>query len=172
MHVLLTNDDGPLDDEACPYLKYLVDEIVTNTDWDLSIVVPNQQRSWIGKAHFAGRKLSAEYLYTQVSTAEKNQDVNSFEGPYKSPQQDKRDDPKYQEWCLVDSTPAACADIGIHHAYPEKGPVDFVLSGPNFGKKLVQLVHIGTGYRWSRYGSCDPWIKGRSNLLFIHFVRT
>ena len=76
MHVVLTNDDGPLNDKLCPYFKYLVDEIITTTDWDLSIVVPDQQRSWIGKAHFAGKTLSASYIYTKVSTLQPNQNPN------------------------------------------------------------------------------------------------
>ncbi|KAM9916104.1 hypothetical protein OXX59_010226, partial [Metschnikowia pulcherrima] len=72
MHVLLTNDDGPLDDKSCPYMKYFVDEISRSTDWKVSIVVPNQQRSWIGKAHFAGKPLSTTYIYTKDSTSVPN----------------------------------------------------------------------------------------------------
>lgn len=142
MHVLLTNDDGPLDDKACPYMKYLVDEIIKSTDWELSIVVPNQQRSWIGKAHFAGKKLTSSYIYTQRSTESKSLDINAFDGPYETPQER---DSTFQEWCLLDSTPAACADIGLHHLYREKPPIDLVLSGPNFGKNSSNLYIMTSG---------------------------
>lgn len=143
MHILLTNDDGPLDDHSCPYFKYFVDEIRSSTDWDLSIVVPSQQRSWIGKAHFAGKTLTTSYIYTKHSTSEENPDINKYEGPFDSPQSFDKD---YQEWCLVDSTPAACADIGIHHVYKQKGkPVDLVLSGPNFGKNSSNLYILASG---------------------------
>ncbi|RLV82842.1 putative tubulin--tyrosine ligase PBY1 [Meyerozyma sp. JA9] len=140
MHVLLTNDDGPLDNKTCPYIKYLVDEINSATDWHLSIVVPNQQRSWIGKAHFAGRTLSATYIYTKNSTRVENPHINSYDGPYDTPQHRS---PEYQEWCLIDSTPAACADIGIHHMYDT--PVDLVVSGPNFGKNSSNLYILTSG---------------------------
>lgn len=144
MHVLLTNDDGPLDNTSCPYMKYLVDEITLKTDWEVSIVVPNQQRSWIGKAHFAGKTLTASYIYTKVSTQVDNKDINAFEGPFTTRQLDKAK-PEYQEWALIDSTPAACADIGIHHLYPEKPPVDLVISGPNFGKNSSNLYILASG---------------------------
>lgn len=144
MHILLTNDDGPLDNKACPYIKYLVDEINLNTDWDLSIVVPNQQRSWIGKAHFAGKTLSTTYIYTKTSTLEKNDKINAYEGPFNTPQ-DSFLAPEYQEWCLVDSTPAACADLGIHHLNRKTIPIDLVVSGPNFGKNSSNLYILASG---------------------------
>ncbi|KAK6454811.1 tubulin-tyrosine ligase family-domain-containing protein [Scheffersomyces xylosifermentans] len=145
MHVLLTNDDGPLNDSSCPYMKYLVDEINAETDWDLSIVVPNQQRSWIGKAHFAGKTLTTTYIYTKYSTATPNPKINAYEGPFNLPQ-DKYAGPEWQEWCLVNSTPAACADLGIHHIYnKDKGPIDLVVSGPNFGKNSSNLYILTSG---------------------------
>lgn len=145
MHVLLTNDDGPLNDFAAPYIKYLVDEINRSTDWDLSIVVPDQQRSWIGKAHFAGKTLTSTYIYTTTSTDEKNASINAYDGPYNTPQE--KFGPDHQEWCLLDSTPAACADIGIHHLYSQSKskPVDLVLSGPNFGKNSSNLYIMTSG---------------------------
>ena len=147
MHVLLTNDDGPIDDNACPYMKYFVDEIKQATDWDISIVIPNQQRSWIGKAHFAGKTLVATYIYTKNSTSTPNDQINAYEGPFDHPIAKYNDDPEYQEWCLINSTPAACADIGIHHLYrhSKNKPVDLVISGPNFGKNSSNLYILASG---------------------------
>lgn len=142
MRVLLTNDDGPLDDKACPYMKYFVDEILRSTDWDLSIVVPNEQRLWIGKAHFAGKSLSTSYIYTRDSTAVRNCDVNKFDGPYAEPQA-RLVEQGFQEWCLVDSTPAACTDIGLHWLGGK--PIDLVVSGPNFGKNSGNLYILASG---------------------------
>lgn len=146
MHILLTNDDGPLDDQLAPYIKYLVDEIRATTDWDLLIVVPDQQRLWIGKAHFAGKTVAALFVYTQESTTT-NDAVNAKLGPFATPQPQYRDDPSYQEWCLIDLTPAACADIGIHHLYAQlkQKPVDLVISGPNYGKNLGNLYILTLG---------------------------
>ncbi|EGW30765.1 uncharacterized protein SPAPADRAFT_155983 [Spathaspora passalidarum NRRL Y-27907] len=147
MHVLLTNDDGPLNDNHCPYMKYLVDEINSSTDWDLSIVIPDQQRSWIGKAHFAGKTVSASYIYTTHSTSAPTDQINSYLGPFNRPETKYHNDPAYQEWCLINSTPAACADIGIHHLYShtKNKPIDLVISGPNFGKNSSNLYILASG---------------------------
>lgn len=151
MHVLLVNDDGPLDDKTCPYIKYLVDEINRSTNWKLSIVVPNQQRSWIGKAHFAGKTLTTSYIYTQdtTTTAAENEEkikVNAHKGPYDTPQSDLLQQ-GYQEWALIDSTPGACTDIGINHLYGSQpdDPIDLVISGPNFGKNSSNLYILASG---------------------------
>lgn len=143
MHVLLTNDDGPLDDQSCPYMKYFVDEIRRTTDWKISIVIPHQQRSWIGKAHFAGKTLSTSFIYTKDSTSVPGSEINKFEGPFTTSQQDLLNQ-DYLEWCLVDSTPAACADIGIHYNSHSE-PVDLVISGPNFGKNSGNLYILTSG---------------------------
>ena len=147
MHVLLTNDDGPINDGSCPYMKYLVDEIKQNTDWDLSIVIPDQQRSWIGKAHFAGKPLVSTYIYIKYSTDEPNPDINKYDGPFDHPVSKYTNSKEYQEWCLINSTPAACADIGIHHLYrhSKHKPIDLVVSGPNFGKNSSNLYILASG---------------------------
>ena len=139
MHVLLTNDDGPPSDATCPFMKPFVDEIRRSTNWKVSVVVPNQQRSWIGKAHFAGKKVAANYIYTRDSGLDPS---NSYEGPF--PER-KEYGPEYQEWVLLDSTPAACADIGLHHVRSHLEPVDLVVSGPNFGKNLGRLYILALG---------------------------
>lgn len=138
MHVLLVNDDGPLDDKTCPYIKYFVDEITRSTNWKLSICVPNQQRSWIGKAHFAGKDLTRTYLYTKVSTDEPNDGINDHKGPFETQQ----DFPEFQEWNMIDSTPGACTDIGLNHLFTD---VDLVISGPNFGKNSSNLYILASG---------------------------
>lgn len=111
--------------------------IKKHTDWDLSIVVPHTQRSWIGKAHFAGKDLSATFIYPN------SDGQNTYLGPFTEPQAELRD--KYQEWALIDGTPASCADIGIYHLYQEKGPVDLVLSGPNFGRNTTVVYASSSG---------------------------
>lgn len=143
MHILLTNDDGPPSDTACPYIKYFLDEVSSSTDWKVSIVVPDQQRSWIGKAHFAGRTLQVSYIYTLGSTDFPNDKVNSFEGPFLAPNESLR--LTHQEWHLVDSTPAACADLGLHHLSSHEDPIDLVISGPNYGKNSGNLYILASG---------------------------
>lgn len=69
------------------------------------------------KAHFAGKPLVSTYIYTKYSTEKPNPDINKYEGPFDQPVSKYSDNKEYQEWCLINSTPAACADIGIHHLY-------------------------------------------------------
>ncbi|KAH3682522.1 hypothetical protein WICPIJ_006513 [Wickerhamomyces pijperi] len=138
MHVLLTNDDGPLNDTASPYIHYLVSAIAKHTNWDLSIVVPNTQRSWIGKAHFAGQNLTASFIYPTG-----DEESTTYLGPFAEPQEELRK--QYKEWSLIDGTPASCSDIGIHHLYQEKGPVDLVISGPNVGRNSSATYITSSG---------------------------
>lgn len=138
MHVLLTNDDGPPNDVSSPYIRFFVDAIAKYTDWDLSIVLPDAQRSWISKAHFAGKELTASFIYP-------NENSNSFNGPFPLPNETYRKQRDLKEWALVDGTPASCTDIGIYHLYKEKGPVNLVISGPNVGKNSTAAYILSSG---------------------------
>ncbi|KAI0461494.1 hypothetical protein LJB42_000791 [Komagataella kurtzmanii] len=126
---------------SSPYAKFLVDAIRNHTDWELSIVVPSQQRSWIGKAHFAGKELTAQYLYSALNCPMDD----SSHGPFASPVSRYREDKNLQEWVLIDGTPASCTDIGVHHLYKDKPPVDLVLSGPNYGRNSTALYIMASG---------------------------
>ncbi|CDK24830.1 unnamed protein product [Kuraishia capsulata CBS 1993] len=141
MHILLTNDDGPPSDAASPYISFFVWAVKNFTNWDLTIVVPSQQRSWIGKAHFAGKDLTAKYAYTNLTNSPTD---NSYQGPFPQPQDELRK--TAQEWILLDGTPASCADIGVHHLYDKsKGEIDLVISGPNFGRNSTALYIMSSG---------------------------
>lgn len=124
-----------------PFIKYLVSAILKYTNWDLTICVPFSQKSWIGKAHFAGKDVIVKYIYTSISKPEDN----SYHGPFPCPQEKLKSNPDLYEWCLVDNgTPATCADIGINHICgPEN--VDLVLSGPNVGRNSTALYALSSG---------------------------
>lgn len=127
MRVLLTNDDGPLNDQFSNYIRPFVQTLKRlYPHWQLTICVPHVQKSWIGKAHLAGKKLSAQFLYSKM-----NSDDNSYLGPFIQPQvalegsklprqainpEVSRDD---IEWILIDGTPASCSNIGLHHLTTE-----------------------------------------------------
>jgi len=141
MRVLLVNDDGGPNDLASPYVKYLVEAIEKHTNWDLKIVVPISQKSWIGKAHFAGRDVTVKYIYSSIEHPEDN----SYHGPFGLPQEKLRANKALKEWCLVDDgTPATCADIGINHIMGRDN-VDLVLSGPNVGRNSTSLYALSSG---------------------------
>lgn len=136
VHVLLTNDDGPLSDEFSPYVKSLVDAFYKYTDWSLTIVVPHTQRSWIGKAHFAGKTLTSTFIYP-------TNNGNDFKGPFPTSQPDLIAQ-GFREWKLIDGTPASCTDIGINYLNDNKD-VDLVISGPNFGRNTSAVYITSSG---------------------------
>lgn len=104
------------------------------TDWDITVVLPHTQRSWIGKAHMIGQSLTATYIYPGEGS-------EPYDGPYYAPLKDAQKEP----WTLLDGTPASCANVGIHHLTGNKGSVDLVLSGPNFGRNSTALYSMSSG---------------------------
>lgn len=46
---------------------------------------------------------------------------------------------------LVNGTPAACSQIGLHHFFKERGEVDLVISGPNFGRNSSAVYAMSSG---------------------------
>ena len=50
-----------------------------------------------------------------------------------------------EEWILVDGTPASCVQIGLYHEFKDRGPVDLVLSGPNFGRNTTAVFALSSG---------------------------
>lgn len=115
MRVLVTNDDGPPDEKYSPYILNFVTHLKKLTDWDISVAVPSQQRSWIGKAHIIGQEIEG-----RVTTYEETGDI---------------------EWLLLTGTPASCASIGLCYL----GKFDLVISGPNFGRNTSAAYIMSSG---------------------------
>ncbi|WYZ35545.1 hypothetical protein EsH8_X_000192 [Colletotrichum jinshuiense] len=135
MHILLTNDDGPPSPESSPYVHSLIHEL-QQAGHVVSVCLPHTQRSWIGKAHMIGQTVKP--LYYRPSTA----GLFGTEGTTSSrPSPDGADD----EWILVDGTPASCVQIGLHHFFQERGPIDLVVSGPNYGRNTTAVFALSSG---------------------------
>lgn len=45
----------------------------------------------------------------------------------------------------MDGTPATCAQLGIYHFFQDRGPVDLVISGPNYGRNSTALFSLSSG---------------------------
>lgn len=45
----------------------------------------------------------------------------------------------------MDSTPASCVQIGLFHYFKERGPVDLVVSGPNYGRNTTSVFALSSG---------------------------
>jgi tubulin--tyrosine ligase len=56
-----------------------------------------------------------------------------------------RGNSEYEEWVLVDSTPASCVQIGLHHYFKDRGPIDLVVSGPNYGRNTTAVFALSSG---------------------------
>ncbi|KAI5467731.1 tubulin-tyrosine ligase family-domain-containing protein [Mariannaea sp. PMI_226] len=50
-----------------------------------------------------------------------------------------------EEWILIDGTPASCVQIGLHHFFQERGPIDLVVSGPNYGRNTTAVFALSSG---------------------------
>lgn len=81
-----------------------------------------------------GQSLTASYIYP-------GKIGEPYDGPYYQPARGS----SHEEWTLLDGTPASCANVGIHHLFKDKGPVDLVLSGPNFGRNSGALYIMSSG---------------------------
>ncbi|KAK9249556.1 tubulin-tyrosine ligase family-domain-containing protein [Lipomyces tetrasporus] len=132
MHVLVTNDDGPPGPDS-PFVDYFINALKKYTDWDISVALPESQKSWISKAHVIGHTMTASYIAPSSTPGD----------PYEGPYYKKRN--CGEEWVLLDGTPASCTQVGIHHLFKDKGPVDLVLSGPNFGRNSSALYILSSG---------------------------
>lgn len=106
----------------------------------MSVVLPDRQRSWIGKAHLVGA--SVEPIYFRPGTLhEDNGTIHHL--PRGSC--DAEDDHEGDEWVLINSTPASCVQIGLFHYFQDRGPVDVVVSGPNYGRNTTTLFALSSG---------------------------
>ncbi|PHH71529.1 hypothetical protein CDD82_6452 [Ophiocordyceps australis] len=142
MHILVTNDDGPPSSESSPYVHCLVRHL-QRAGHDVSVCLPHTQRSWIGKAHMIGQTLKPLYYRPGSDVHGEGQSGSeTTEGtthPRPSPTGD------VEEWVLIDGTPASCVQIGLFHFFQDRGPVDLVLSGPNYGRNTSSVFALSSG---------------------------
>ncbi|TRX95606.1 hypothetical protein FHL15_003564 [Xylaria flabelliformis] len=139
MHILVTNDDGP-PGPASPYVHSLV-RALQKAGHTVSVCLPDTQRSWIGKAHMIGQTVKPVY-YRPPATYDTLDDSTPQGTTHRYPSHGRD---AVEEWVLVDGTPASCAQIGLHHVFRERGPIDLVVSGPNFGRNSTALFALSSG---------------------------
>ncbi|KAF2087309.1 sure-like protein [Saccharata proteae CBS 121410] len=142
MHILITNDDGPPSNLSSPYIHPFISEL-RSAGHTVSVVLPHTQRSWIGKAHIVGQPIKPTYYRPaplEVVDGVFNNEGTVSERPLRTISGSGED-----EWLLIDSTPASCAQIGLHHYFKEKGPIDLVISGPNYGRNTTAVFALSSG---------------------------
>lgn len=136
----VVNDDGPPSSHSSPYVHSLV-RTLQQSGHTVSVVLPNVQRSWIGKAHIVGQAIRPSY-YRPCPSTEPNAAAADSGTTSTHPLPDSS---KEEEWILIDSTPASCVQIGLFHYFKERGPVDLVISGPNYGRNTTALFALSSG---------------------------
>ncbi|KAK5084567.1 putative tubulin--tyrosine ligase pby1 [Lithohypha guttulata] len=50
-----------------------------------------------------------------------------------------------EEWILLDGTPASCTQIGLWHLFNDRGPIDVIVSGPNYGRNTTAVFALSSG---------------------------
>lgn len=108
----------------------------------VSVVLPHTQRSWIGKAHLVGKAIKPTYYRPAPLQTTSEGRLTNHGTTHNTP---LPSDSKEEEWILVDSTPASCAQIGLYHYFESRGPIDLVVSGPNYGRNSTAVFSLSSG---------------------------
>ncbi|KAB2102204.1 hypothetical protein AG0111_0g9846 [Alternaria gaisen] len=141
MHILVTNDDGPPSDQSSPYVHSLVSTLQKHGH-TVSVVLPHTQRSWIGKAHLVGKSIQPTYYRPAPLQTNAEGRLTNHGTTHNSPLPSSSNE---EEWVLVDSTPASCVQIGLYHYFSDRGPIDLVVSGPNYGRNSTAIFSLSSG---------------------------
>jgi len=166
MHILVVNDDGPPSPHSSPYVHSLVRELQAHGHV-VSVCLPHTQRSWIGKAHMIGQTVKPLYYRPPPPSApaaglvDADADDNNSNNPgtgSSTTTTTTTTEPRHgtthsrpstrrgtEEWILVDGTPASCVQIGLYHFFRDRGPVDLVVSGPNYGRNTTAVFALSSG---------------------------
>ncbi|KAI5286285.1 hypothetical protein KEM52_002062, partial [Ascosphaera acerosa] len=151
----VTNDDGPPSQQSSPYVHSLIATLQA-AGHTTSVVLPSKQRSWIGKAHLAGHTVRPTYFRPGTL----HRDDGTVHDEPATPSEGVAD-----EWILLDGTPASCVQIGLHHFFQERGPVDLVLSGPNYGRNTTTVFALSSG---TLGGALEAAVCGRRAIALSY----
>lgn len=105
-------------------------------------MLPHTQRSWIGKAHLVGKSIRPTYFRPAPLEITPEGRLTNHGTTHNTP---LPLDSKEEEWVLVDSTPASCVQIGLYHYFSSRGPIDLVVSGPNYGRNSTAVFALSSG---------------------------
>lgn len=129
----MTNDDGPPSAQSSPYILPFVRQL-ESAGHTVSVILPDSQRSWIGKAHIVGQDVRTTYYWPPALAPETH-----------TPSSSSRDDGTHP-WILINGTPAGCAQIGLSQTFfQDRGAIDLVISGPNYGRNTTAVFALSSG---------------------------
>ncbi|KAI9508756.1 sure-like protein [Russula earlei] len=130
--VVLTNDDGPPGTES-PYIFGFYKYLTRTLGWNVRVVIPNSQKSWIGKAYQIKDIIQGHFYYPRDPDG--MGEISDTSRALK--------EGEIAEWILLNGTPATCSNISLHNLYP--GEIDLVLSGPNLGRNTSSAFMLSSG---------------------------
>lgn len=130
---LLTNDDGP-PGPSSPNIYAFAKLLRDRLGWDVKVVIPDCQKSWVGKAYAISDVVTTSYFYPQEPDGLTG-DITPAPRPFGNGET--------MEWILISGTPASCTNIALHNLYP--GQIDLVISGPNHGRNSSTAFSLSSG---------------------------
>ncbi|KAI9012174.1 survival protein sure-like phosphatase/nucleotidase [Phycomyces nitens] len=122
--VLITNDDGPPNQEESPFILSFV-EYLESLGWDVKVCLPNSQKSWISKSFIIKDSIEVSYYNRKTGQISFHQNEPC-------------------DFVLLSGTPATCVNIALHHIFKDE-TFDFVLAGPNFGRNSSTVYTLASG---------------------------
>ncbi|EGG05945.1 uncharacterized protein MELLADRAFT_72029 [Melampsora larici-populina 98AG31] len=131
--VLLTNDDGPCSSSESPFIlsfsRHLRSAFLGSSPEKLKVVLPDSQKSWIGKAYIIKDTISLSY-FDPESSRRSDQPIKDL-----NHQED--------QWILLSGTPASCSNISLFNLFPNQ--IDLIISGPNYGRNTSSAFSLSSG---------------------------
>ncbi|KAF8640988.1 hypothetical protein AX17_000633 [Amanita inopinata Kibby_2008] len=146
------NDDGPPNPRESPYVLGLYNQLVKQLGWNVKVVLPSAQKSWIGPSlHML--PVLPRFSNSGAPPGKAYHIKETTKGWYFYPREDGQGetstksrplkDNELAEWILLDGTPATCANVALHNLYP--GQIDLVISGPNLGRNSSAAFALSSG---------------------------
>ncbi|KAL1719503.1 survival protein sure-like phosphatase/nucleotidase [Schizophyllum commune] len=130
---IASNDDGPPSSHESPYVFGLYKHLTNDLGFNVRVVLPSSQKSWIGKAFHIKEIVTGQYYYpTEPYGYGETSEVSR---PLK--------EGEVAEWILLNGTPATCANVGLYNLY--RGEIDYVISGPNLGRNSSAAFAMSSG---------------------------
>ncbi|KAK1820657.1 hypothetical protein LTR12_004960 [Friedmanniomyces endolithicus] len=143
----VTNDDGPPSTAASPYILPFV-RALERVGHTVSVIIPDAQRSWIGKAHLVGQDVVATPYWPPATNPDVHSPSNQTSDGGNGSGGEAQGEGEGKPWILVNSTPASCAQLGLSTYFfqsPSTPPIDLVISGPNYGRNTTAVFALSSG---------------------------
>ncbi|KAI8576333.1 hypothetical protein K450DRAFT_257259 [Umbelopsis ramanniana AG] len=122
--VLISNDDGPPSADESPFILTFIEQLEA-LGWEVSVCLPDTQKSWISKSFMIKDHIGVKYY---------NRQTNRVQAHKSAP----------NDFVLLSGTPATCVNIGLHHVFKDTD-FDLVIAGPNFGRNSASIYTLASG---------------------------